>query len=589
MDGILKNSNLSGFSKLTIRNIVLLNFFIVIEVFSFSKLFAQGSNIPFEGELIRKIDVKILNPGSDTALLKTMESKVRSNFYLYPSERFSRLVVNAYLGKVRRIPEVANADYEIFISESGGLNLTILIELKENVNLKYRNYGFLSSGRMRDFPVLIQTPNSILEVSVKTGQMFYSNINPWYSQPDTFLYGNPLADGNIKGSGFSGWYEGYLSAGLYTMFRVIKPVYFFGGGSFISSWKLGADLFTAPNNTFTALEDAFTGIFSGFKTKKGNILKFLVRAGRFQISIADGMLIRNTSSNGSYKSALQLNPRWATDLTYQISFGYNRSRIQLLEINPDEFYQTDTHTKIRLANAEIGENSRNQIGLTYAAVPASDFKYYTQKEIYYRAGLRVADLRYYHLPLPGTGGFIFKTEIARQFHSEFEMNAWGGYGEIGWSFMNEKYSPYVTFRHSVFTGDNLQTPEFERWDPLLSGGNGEEWVQGSNDYKVVQNSNIIAERIQLKLKPIPVMEVVSQFWLFRAYDRNNLGGSAALSALSGKYYGMEINAALKYYPNKNWYFHGQIAFTKPGDAVVDTLNESLPSWLSIMGFFTYTL
>ncbi len=569
--------------------IVLLLIFIFIVTLSGNRLSAQGSYIPFEGELIRKVDIKILNPGTDSAILKTIESKVRSNFYLYPSERFSGIIVNAYLGKVRRIPEVANADYEIFISESGGLNLTILIELREKAHFKYRNYGFLSSRRFSDIPVLIQTPNSILEISAKTGQMFYSNINPWYSRPDTFLSGNPLATGTIKSSGFSGWYEGYLSAGLYTMFRITNPVYFFGGGSIISSWKLGADLFTAPDNTYTALEDAFAGIFSGFKTREGNVLKFLIRAGRFQTSIADGMLIRNTSSNGSYKSALQMNPRWATDLTYQFSFGYNRSRLQLLEINPDEFYQTDSHTKIRLVNAEIGENSRNQIGLTYAAVPESDFKYYTQTDVYSRAGLRIADLRYYHLPLPGTGGFIFKTEIARQFHNEFQMNAWGGYAEIGWSFMKEKYSPYLTYRHSVFTGDNLQTPEFERWDPLLSGGNGEEWVQGANDYKVVQNSNIIADRIQLKLKPLPVMEVVSQFWLFRAYDSNNLGGTAALSALYGKNYGMEINTAIKYYPDKNWYFQGQIAYTKPGDAIVNTLNGGLSSWLSIMGFFTYTL
>ena len=197
MDGILKNSGPLGFSGLKILKIVLLIFFVSLDVLSFNKLFAQGSDIPFEGEIIRKVDVKIINPGSDTAFLKTMESKVRSNFYLYPSERFSRLVVNAYLGKVRRIPEVANADYEIFISESGGLDLTILIELRENVDKKYRNYGFLFSGRMKDFPVLIQTPNSILEVSVKTGQMFYSNINPWYSRPDTFLFGNPLADGKL--------------------------------------------------------------------------------------------------------------------------------------------------------------------------------------------------------------------------------------------------------------------------------------------------------------------------------------------------------------------------------------------------------
>ncbi|MBK6507397.1 MAG: hypothetical protein IPG02_17530 [Ignavibacteria bacterium] len=214
------------------------------------------------------------------------------------------------------------------------------------------------------------------------------------------------------------------------------------------------------------------------------------------------MLIKNTSSNGSYKSALQLNPRWATDLTHQLTFAYNRNRIQFFEIDPDEFSQIDTRTMIRLVNAELGENSKNQIDLLTQLCPRSEFSYYTEKFCSEREGLRVADVRYYHLPLPGTNGFVFKSELARQFHKDFDMNAWGGYAEIGWSFTEQKYSPYITFRHSVFTGDDPETKAFERWDPLLSGGNGEEWVQGANHFKVVQISNVVAERLQLKLRPI---------------------------------------------------------------------------------------
>ena len=169
------------------------------------------------------------------------------------------------------------------------------------------------------------------------------------------------------------------------------------------------------------------------------------------------------------------------------------------------------------------------------------------------------------------------------------MNAWGGYGELGWNFADKKYSPYITFRHSMFTGDDPETPEFERWDPLLSGGNGEEWIQGANHYKVVQISNVIAERLQLKLKPMQVMELVTQLWLFRAYSLNNFGGNPALSVLPEKSYGFELNTTVKYFPDKNWYFHGHIAYTVPGDGVKLSLNNDLSSWFSIMAFFTYTM
>jgi hypothetical protein len=554
-----------------------------------STIFAQGSYTPFDGEVIRSVEVEFVNPGTDTAFIKTLEAKIIRNFYLYPSDKFNRVVVNAYLGKVRRLSEVANVDYEVSPAESGGLILTLIIEVRRGADSKFRNFGVLSSGRLKDFPVLFQSSNAILEATIKTGQMFYSNINSWYGRPDAMLAGNPLVEGTPPGNGFSGWYEAYVSAGLYTMFPVVKPVYLFGGASIISSWKFGRDLFTQPNNTYSALEDAFGGVFAGYRTSGGNQIRFLLQSGRYQTSIADGMLIKNTSSNGSYKSALQLNPRWATDLTHQLTFAYNRNRIQFFQIDPDEFSQIDTRTLIRLVNAELGENSKNQIGLTYATVPRSEFSYYTENSVLKREGLWVADIRYYHLPLPGTNGLVFKSELARQFHKDFDMNAWGGYAEIGWSFTEQKYSPYITFRHSIFTGDDPKTSAFERWDPLLSGGNGEEWVQGANHFKVVQISNVVAERLQLKLRPMSSMETVTQFWLFRAYDLNNLGGNPALSFLQDKDYGFEINTTVKYFPDKNWYFHAHLAFTDPGKAVRNSLNDDLSSWWSFMAFFTYSM
>ena len=50
---------------------------------------AQGSYTPFEGEVIRNVTVKFINPGSDTTFLSNLKSKVIRNFDLYPSEKFS--------------------------------------------------------------------------------------------------------------------------------------------------------------------------------------------------------------------------------------------------------------------------------------------------------------------------------------------------------------------------------------------------------------------------------------------------------------------------------------------------------------------
>ncbi|MBK6507395.1 MAG: hypothetical protein IPG02_17520 [Ignavibacteria bacterium] len=107
-----------------------------------STIFAQGSYTPFDGEVIRSVEVEFVNPGTDTAFLKTLEAKIIRNFFLYPSEKFNRVVVNAYLGKVRRISEVANADYEVSPAESGGLTLTLIIEIRRGADSKFRNFVY---------------------------------------------------------------------------------------------------------------------------------------------------------------------------------------------------------------------------------------------------------------------------------------------------------------------------------------------------------------------------------------------------------------------------------------------------------------
>ena len=55
-----------------------------------------------------------------------------------------------------------------------------------------------------------------------------------------------------------------------------------------------------------------------------------------------------------------------------------------------------------------------------------------------------------------------------------------------------------TVTNARFTGDDPGTDTYERWDPMLSGGTGEQWVQGASHFKVVQDSNVIAHRVQAR-------------------------------------------------------------------------------------------
>lgn len=78
---------------------------------------------------------------------------------------------------------------------------------------------------------------------------------------------------------------------------------------------------------------------------------------------------------------------------------------------------------------------------------------------------------------------------------------------------------------------------------------------------MVQDSNLIAHRFQLRLRPHQKIELVPQYWLFKADSTLNLGGNPALSNLQSKDYGQELNMTVKYFHSKQVYIHGHIAYT----------------------------
>ncbi|MBT0779049.1 SDR family oxidoreductase [Paracoccus sp. pheM1] len=167
------------------------------------------------------------------------------------------------------------------------------------------------------------------------------------------------------------------------------------------------------------------------------------------------------------------------------------------------------------------------------------------------------------------------------------MDARAGWAELGYHFADARWAPTISYRVSYFSGDDPATSAYERWDPLLSGGTGEQWVQGANHFKVVQDSNVVAHHIQARFKMSPRIEVVPQFWAFRADELNNIGGNPALSVLSDDEPGYEANVTVKWFKSKNTYIHGHVAYTVPGSAAKAALGGSAKDWLSVMAFVRY--
>lgn len=546
---------------------------------------AQQGIVSIEEDLrIEAVNIRIENPSADDAVNRRVVDQVRSTLNQFPAERFSRANVDFAMIRAKRVSGVATAEYTVSPSDRGNLVIDVLVTLTdESANASGR--GMLVNG-WPDFPVVYDANGSYAKLKVEYLGLHYSNTNAWFARPDLMLDGNPMVAGTPAGKGYSDWLEGFVHVGAYGMYPMAPSTYLYAGLSGILSGSTGEELFTNETRTYTGAEDAYVGLITGNTDEAGNRFAFNLVGGRKRFTLGDGYLIINTSMNGNNRAALQSNPRWASDLLLNAAIRYNNTKIEIFRVDPDELPILDTGTVIDGINVESRVLPSLNLAYSYLRVPESTYGYYAPSgQTMTREGLRVNDVRLSWQPYPsGSNGPFINAQYARQTNVNFSMQAIAETVELGWSFAERKWSPVFSYRFAEFSGDNPDTVRFERWDPLLSGGNGEQWVQGINNFKVLQDSNSRAQRFQLRLRPHRKFELVPQFWTFKAPSTTNIGGNPALTFLSGPDLGTEMNVTGKVFLSQNTYIQAHVAVTFPGEAVKQALVSGYDNWWSTMLF-----
>lgn len=557
---------------------------VLVSVALLSPAQAQSAASVYEEGRVEAIDVRIENPSPDRALNDRVRDRVRVGLGLFPGDPFSRATAEFNLARARRAAPVASTRLMTAPGPTGGILVTILVQLAPTV-AGTEARGALITGRAADLPVLYDRAGTFLRMRLESIGMYYGNNNAWYGQPGPFLTGNPLVAGRPAGAGYTNWAEGFVHAGLYGITPLSESVSVYGGISGIFSGSAGQELFTNRTRGYFGVEDAFVGIVGGTTTDQGDRLVVNASIGRQRFGISDGFLIANTASNGASRAALQSNPRWAADMLGLVQVRYNNTKVEAFWLDPDELPEIDTRTKIVGVNAETRLPGGFELGATYLHVPQSGFNYFTTTATLSRQGLQVYNGRIRWQPNPAGAGPFIAAEAALQRNPRINMQAFGWTTEIGFAFASTlPWSPTLSYRYASFSGDNPATARFERWDPLLSGENGERWVQGINHFKIFQNSNLSTHRIQLRLRPHQQVELVPQFWVFTADSATNLGGNPALSILNGTFLGTEANITAKWFISHRLFLQGHVAATFPSAAVRDTVGAPVKPWVSTMLF-----
>jgi hypothetical protein len=545
-----------------------------------------GDTSPYTGRTIDEIKISFTNPMDNYEDNQRISNKIQNDLDLYPGIRYNRNWLDYLLSKINQNPRVANFSYSISADNSGGVVLSIQVTIREP-----GSPGTDKSGKSKtSLPLLYDKGGSFFRLRADLLAMHYSNTNAWYGQPDAMLNGNPLVEGVPAGKGYADWIEGFAHIGVSGIAPLGRNIDVYGAISTIVSNSVGDELFTDASRTYLGIEDAFVGIITGKKYENGSRFLANFSLGRQRFTLGDGFLLINTASNGANRAALQSNPRWSGDFVAKASFSYNTNLLQFFVVDPDELGLIDSGTQIFGVNTQTQLSNSLKVGLSYLNVFNSSFNYFTPDNSFSREGLNVYNARFKWQPKsPLASGPFVAGEAAIQRSPNFDMSALGYYGEVGYNFINLPWKPSLSYRYANFSGDDENTNRFERWDPLFSGGNGEQWVQGFNHFKVVQNTNNITHKIQLRLRPLKRLELLPQFWIFRAASLTNLGGNPALSFIQDKDYGSETNMTFKVFVSRKIYLQGHIAATFPGKAVKRALNHNTSNWWSTMLFIRYSL
>ena len=540
---------------------------------------------PYNFKRIESISVVLMNPSDDAGLNARVQDQVRTALELYPGTRFSREGFEFRLTRARRVRDVGAIDYEIGFGAQGGLAIDVLVTIADGEPAAAQPTGFADR-----FPVLYDRDGTFLRAKLDLFALYYANNNAWYARPDLMLAGNPLVDGEPSGAGYDQWLESYLHYGLYGITPVTEEMYVYAGVSAMLTNSVGQEIFTDKTRTYHDFEDAYLGVIGGRTDEEGNRFAYNVMAGRKRFTIGKGMLLTTTSANGGERAALQANARWAADFLGLARFRYDNTMVEFFYLDPDELPLLDTGTTFAGVNIEFEPRNNLEAGLSFIAAPDGDFRYFgpNGETVGTREGLRVYNARFDYTPRGlGQTGPYFAGEFALQRNQNFDMEAYGGSLEFGYSFQNSRWSPTVSYRYGHFTGDDPDTDEFERWDPMLSGGGGELWIQSVNHFKAVQNSNVKSHRLQAILRPVPKVQLVPQLWAFYADSLTNVGGNPALGFLQDDEYGYEANITAKWFANRNIYVHGHVAYTWPGEGTKLALDNDLQDWFSVMLFVRY--
>ncbi|MFO1303604.1 MAG: alginate export family protein [Burkholderiales bacterium] len=513
---------------------------------------------------------------ADAELVQRVET-IAGTINNVPLQRF---VLDGMLQKIRNADGVASASVAAFASIPPGrvvLTFTVVPGRAAQTRAAERT-GALATGSAADLPLLYQDDRSLFKLILNGGVGGYVTSNPFFGYGDLFTRGNKAAR-HPAPRGTTAWNEAYIEPGIGGIGRLgDTPLYAYGSVTYLESASWGQDIYDSGTRYHGAFEQAYAGLIVDLPGP-GHAIN--VSAGRQTYQLRQGFLISKIpgSTNLGQLAALWLGPRLAFDQTALATYKNGPFTAEGVLLQPTEYPGMETGTRIAGATVAYDDGRIVDAALTYLEVPRSSKPYFAPdgSVLATREGLRTISPSIWLTRLFGTEGLWFKAEFAYQTHDRIDMGAyayalWPGYraDDLPWK-------PGISYRYAYFSGDNPATAKYERYDPLLSGGQNN-YVPGMLLSSVLVNANMRSQRLSLTANPTEQIGLTFEYNVHRAVQLNNQGGIGPLQQLSSRDLAQEADLFVSVYVGKNLYIQGVLAAATPGAAIKDAVGGNASNW-----------
>ncbi|MEQ8412283.1 MAG: alginate export family protein [Erythrobacter sp.] len=418
---------------------------------------------------------------------------------------------------------------------------------------------------------------------------------------ETNLFWN-LSDTFAPQEGFdpdTQWLELYVKPGVSFEARTAEASAVYGKVSGVGSHTQGTDAFDFTDEGAVTLEEAYLG----YRTLLSNGVGIDVSAGARELKLGTGMLIANGGASGFELGALKFGPRKAWDLAGIARITKGRTTFTGFYLSPNERPVIENDN--RLAGADLRHDFENRafLGTTFVKVTRSQTPWVQAAPggigpptvipggrddtntigLYGRTGNMDGALR----------NWLFALDLAYQWNDRLDQSAWAGRVQVGYTFSDAKWRPSITYSYQTFSGDDPDTPELERYDPLFYEGSPSAWATGSKSSMVFINSNVRSHGVAGRIQPSPKDTITLRYNHIRANElRSPLqfgqasrvdltpGGDPAniVAGVTDAHVSDDLFIEYSRIISRNLFLTAGLSVSDPGEGIENVVPGGVPEW-----------